>query len=365
LTRARVAWHSVVMRARRWIVALLVTACGSDGGGDAGTRDAASIDAGIDAATIDAGSEAGIDAAIDGGRDAGSDAGLDCPGLEEWTWVGEDFVSSANGEPPYVFAGGDWGWDVHYAAGGIRSDATHMREPGTASIRSYIDPSIPVPDGADYDAQFRSEISRRPWHEPVALGTELWIGFSYYLPPTYVQDESSRATIFQLHAGRHHPPIELAHWVPADFSNAHGTRLHIIRRWGGWDTDTFDRATLPVTFEPDRWYDFVVHVVWDVDGGTRGITQVWIDGDLHYTAEGGNTYSAGTDDGDDRLPYGGTPKLGWYKWPWHHAPAVAASAAAGVTELEMFIGAVRIIRNPEGEHIGPRGYDCVRPRGAP
>ena len=96
---------------------------------------------------------------------------------------------------------------------------------------------------------------------------------------------------------------------------------------------------------------------------TRGLTEIWINGTRHYSATGGNTYSAGTDDGDTALPYGGTPKLGWYKWPWHEAPAVTASAAVGVTELEMYIGAVRIVRNPDGAHFGARGYDCVAPRG--
>lgn len=327
---------------------VVVAACSDSSGGGVGPDDALIVD----------------DAPQQQQDDAATDAMLACEDLQEWTWSAEDFVSTAQGAGPTTFAGGDWAWDVHYAAGAVRSDAAHMREPSTASIRAFVDPSIPVPADADYAAQFRSEIARRPWHEAVPLGTELWLGFSYYLPASYVQDTSSRATVFQLHAGRHHPPIEIAHWVPADFSNAYGTQLHVIRRWGGWDTDTFDRATLPVSFEPDHWYDFVVHVVWDVDGGTRGLTEIWINGTQHYSKTGGNTYSAGTDDGDAMLPYGGTPKLGWYKWPWHDAPAVTASANAGVTELEMFIGAVRIMRHAEGAHVGARGYDCVAPRGA-
>ena len=74
-----------------------------------------------------------------------------------------------------------------------------------------------------------------------------------------------------------------------------------------------------------------------------------------YEATGGTAYSAGTDDGDLMSPYGGTPKLGWYKWPWHDAPAVTDSAAVGVTELEMYIGAVRMMRHPEGAHVGALG----------
>ncbi len=222
---------------------------------------------------------------------------------------------------------------------------------------------MPIPPGVGYDANFRAEIARRPWHEVVPLGTELWIGWSYYLPPTYVQDTSSRSALFQLHAGRHSPPVEIEHWVPVDYHGAYGTQIYLMRRWGGWEDGLVDRGPVPITLEPDHWYDFVVHVVWDVEEGTRGLTELWVNGERYYSARGGNTFSAGTDDGDPMLPYGGTPKLGWYKYPWRTLDGVAASEAVGVSELEMFIGPVRILRRPEGEHVGERGYECVAPRG--
>ena len=332
---------------------------------DSGAIDGGGADSGgIDGGAVDSG---GIDGgAVDGGERDDAGPPLDCTGLQESTWAGLELDSTERGvEASNIFVPGEWAYDLHYMPGSsVRSDAAHAREPGTASIRSYISPRVPIPPGVEYDANFRAEIARRPWHEVVPLGTELWIGFSYYLPSTYVQDTANRATLFQLHAGRHHPPIEIGHWVPIDYHGAHGTQLHVIRRWGGWNTLTFDRQTLPVTFEPGQWYDLVVHVVWDVDGGTRGLTELWVNGTRHYSAEGGNTFSAGTDDGDAMLPYGGTPKLGWYKWPWHDAPEVDASEAAGVTELEMYIGAVRLLRRAEGEHIGEQGYECVAPRGA-
>jgi len=325
--------------------------------------DPAEPDAGRDAEVGDDGGAADGGSSDDASTPVDAGPPLDCPGLREFTWGGLSYDSSAPGASTTIVPA-EWAADLHYSPGAsVRAGAEHAREPGTASLRAHIAPRIPIPPGSDYDANFRAEVARRPWHEVVPLGTELWFGFSYYLPSTYVQDPSSRATVFQLHAGRHHPPIEIAHWVPADFSGAYGTQLHVIRRWGGWDAGTFDRQTMPVSFEAGRWYDFVVHVVWDIEGGTRGKTEIWIDGVQLYSATGGNTYSAGTDDGDDMLPYGGTPKLGWYKWPWHDAPAVDASEAAGVTELEMYIGAVRFLRNPEGSHVGAIGYDCVAPRG--
>jgi len=364
------------MRARLGLGAslgLFLLACGDPvEPDDAGARDAA-VDASARDAAVREDAARPEDAAPPEDARPPDDAGLpDCPAdLRTFTWRDLSFESQARDVGSNVFVPGAWRYDVHYVEGQIRSDATHAREPGTASIRAFIDPSIAVPDryAADgYDANFRSEIATLPWHEEVPLGTELWIGFSYYLPPTYVQDTSQRATIFQLHAGRHHPPFEIAHWVPADFSGAHGTRLHVIRRWQGYDTGDLDRVTMPVELEPDHWYDFVVHVVWEEAGGTRGLTEVWVNGMRHYFATGPNTYSAGTDPDEPidgpHLPYGGTPKLGWYKWPWHDQENVDASAAAGVTELEMFIGAVRILRRPEGDHLGASGYECVAPRGA-
>lgn len=287
------------------------------------------------------------------------------PKLRVWNWAGETFSSKAWPESPNPpFGGGDWVADVMYSPGGVSISDAYIREPGSQSVRCYLDPSAPPPDGAPFPGEHRAEIRRYKWHEPIPLGTEEWHGWSYYFPETYVHDRTSRGVIMQLHAGRKGPPVSLDHYAETDHDGKYGAQLFINRRWGRYADGTQHRQPIPIEFEPGKWYDFVVHVIWDTEAGGRGLTELWVNGRKYYSERGGNTYDAGSDPGDPNLPYGGTLKLGFYKWPWRDPEVARRSQEAGVKELEMFIGPVRTIRLAPGEHIGEAGYDLVAPRPA-
>lgn len=288
------------------------------------------------------------------------------PNLKAWTWADDSFSSQAWPESPNpAFGGGDWVADVMYAAGGVSISDAYVREPGSKSVRFYVDATAPVPPDVEFKGQHRSEIRRYKWHEVVPVGTEEWHGFSYYFPPNYVHDPANRGVFMQLHAGRKGPPISLDQYAVKDHGGKHGAQVYINRRWGVYaDHKAQHRKALGFEFEPGKWYDFVVHVVWDTEAGGRGLTELWVNGEKLYSERGGNTYDAGSDPGDPNLPYGGTLKLGFYKWPWREPEAIKASAEAGVKELEMYLGPVRTVRLAPGEHIGDAGYELVAPRPA-
>lgn len=282
---------------------------------------------------------------------------------KQYTWINDNFSSPAFPNSASIrFGNGDWVADTHFAAGAVSTSTAYIREPNSKSIRCFIDPKVPaVPAGRTEAGNFRAEIRKYQWHEPIPVNTEEWYGWSYFFPPTYVHDTKMRGVFFQSHAGRSSPPVALDHFVPTDYSGRYGSQIHVARNWGVYD-DGHEKGIIPIEFKPGRWYDFVVRIVWDTEAGGRGETEMWINGEKVYSKKGGNTYDAGTDPLDTALPYGGTLKLGLYKWPWKQSlNNINASASVGVTKLEVYIGPVRTLRMPTGQRRGYQGYHDVMP----
>jgi hypothetical protein len=206
-------------------------------------------------------------------------------------------------------------------------------------------------------ANFRSEINLFPWHAPVPLKTEYWLGWSYGTPPSFQVDTTSEMTIFQGHVGRNGPPVEIYVAAPSNhiFLLAH----HGV--YGDGNNQQYKRRVdTEIQLVPDKWYDLVLHIIWDVESGGSGLTELWIDG-TKYSISGGNVFDS--DPGDSAVPYVGTPKFGMYKSPWrNNAVNVAASKDAGVTQLEMYLGPVRFLKN-SGSYLGTGSYDQVAPVG--
>jgi hypothetical protein len=290
-----------------------------------------------------------------------------CRGLKQYTWADTDYVSPGGPADPPTFAGGDWIPDTAHAGGMISDSDAYSRQWGTRSIRAHVDADAPFAAGVTEPVagNYRAEIRTTPWHDPVPMGTEQWFGFSYYFPSDYIHDTASRSTLMQLHAGTMGPPVELFHFVPADYDGEYGAQLAIGRDWGTYDggpnPDGLEEfAVTPIEPQAGNWYDFVVHTVWDAGAGTNGLTELWVNGNQYYSATGANTFDS--DPNDPALPYGGTLKLGWYKWPWREQAAIDASSAVGAEEVELYIGPVRILTNPANAHVGQAGFDCVTPR---
>ncbi len=282
----------------------------------------------------------------------------DCKGLQTWSW------SEVSGLPDLPWpesiaipGAGKWRTDSEY---GGRSQVVptraHLREPGSQSIRLFLDPRNPPPPPGRTGGNFRAEISPRPWHQPGPMGTETWVGWSYYLPSGYRNDPAGEITIFQGHVGRNGPPVEIYLMKGGD--------VMLGTHWGVYGTGQNHRykrkKNTGIRLQPGRWYDFVMHVIWDVESGGRGVTELWID-DRHFRIDGGNVFDS--DPGDPNVPYPGTVKLGMYKWPWRTDEGVAASEAAGIRQLELLLGPVRILQRGPDDPIGAAGCACVAPRG--
>ncbi|MBL8991849.1 MAG: heparin lyase I family protein, partial [Spirochaetia bacterium] len=204
-------------------------------------------------------------------------------------------------------------------------------------------------------SHFRAEIRTSPWHEKLPMGTEYWLGWSYFVPDSYIHDKANRMTIFQGHAGRNGPQVEL--YIDND------TRELILftHHQAYSNNKTKRRVKTGASLVPGEWIDFVAHIVWDTEAGGRGLTELWIN-EKKNSIEGGNVFES--DPEDPNMPYPGTPKLGMYKWPWRYTKDVNESKKAGVTTLELLVGPVRYWRSTAGEKLAEDGYAKVAPRGA-
>jgi hypothetical protein len=168
-------------------------------------------------------------------------------------------------------------------------------------------------------------------------GSEVWFGFSVYVPSTWVFETGyAPETIFELFEGNRTPPIQM---------NISGDDWQIQTQTGygsqGNSSWSAKYTNHPIT--RGAWTDFVFHVKYS--SGSDGIFQVWINGTKVRDTPGPNVYS----DGVSVIK----PIWGIYKWSWNGTTSGGNSI---VSSRWLLLDNVRATNGARGS------YSVVAPR---
>ncbi|MBD2305467.1 heparin lyase I family protein [Chroococcidiopsis sp. FACHB-1243] len=170
--------------------------------------------------------------------------------------------------------------------------------------------------------------------------SEIWYGFSVFLPANYHQDPSSEI-IAQWHDL---PDKNLGEtWKsPALSLSTKDGKFILNRKWDSKRVTVVPEGKEVVDlglYQTGRWTDFVFHVKWS--SGSNGLLKVWQDGKLVVRRNGLNNYN------DARGPY---LKIGIYKGDWKNHPEKST-----VSERELYFDEVRVgDANARYTDIAPR-----------
>ena len=103
-------------------------------------------------------------------------------------------------------------------------------------------------------------------------------------------------------------------------------------------------------------YDcIVIHIIFGED--SKGLLQVWLNGDLLYNKKTSTVYS--------EYPWGGNNKWGVYHHTFNDYTVdnIQSSIDAGAGRVELFMGTLRMITlNPDSKKRGINYYESVRPK---
>jgi len=203
-------------------------------------------------------------------------------------------------------------------------------------LRFYLDPIRPTPPPeADNRFNMRAEIQTEPWDVQHPLGTEQWLGWRYTFGDNYRIDPTAPIVIFQNHPRvPGHPPLfslEIAAYHRP--TPAVGGEIQVIN-----DVEE-DRIVYPVKPMAGDQLDVVIHVVFGLEDS--GKLQVWLNGTLYYDFSGATVYEG--------YEWGGRNKWGIYHHLHRDSTAVANSLAAGVPDMELFMGPLKMIQRDSSD----------------
>lgn len=204
------------------------------------------------------------------------------------------------------------------------------------------------------DFNKRAEIRTAPWNVRNPIGTEEWFGWSYTFGNDYEIDLSNQWKFFQVHPGpkglSQQISLEIIH--DEQFKDHSAGEVYVVNAGHGTEGRSTDFSPTGFTPRAGQTLDIVVHAIWG--DYSNGLLQVWIDGNKVYDKQVA-TILAG-------YPWGGNAKWGIYKWPWRDAENVQASLAQGLTQMETFMGPLRMItRKPGDPDYGRDSYSMVAP----
>lgn len=199
-------------------------------------------------------------------------------------------------------------------------------------LRFNINPTTPNTDKSwcQRDFNMRAEIRTAPWNIRHPLGTEEWFGWSYTFGENYIIDQNNQWLFFQVHHGvvGDSPHTELMVIKEGQFEGHNAGEIFVVNNANY--PDYHPTGIIPKAGET---LDIVVHTIWG--NATNGLLQVWINGKSLYDRQVATVYAA--------HPWGGNAKWGIYKWPWKKESNVKNSLQQGITNLETYMGTLRII----------------------
>jgi hypothetical protein len=268
------------------------------------------------------------------------------------------------------------GWEAACGyANNLNTISTSIeRYTGKASLHLILSPFSPTPISGMYDsgisgqgaANYRSEICTSPFSTDLPSPSELWMSWSYYFPtlnavfdpyadPNYpTTDSSAEGEIHQIFpTGAVHPSVMI--WMHASWGNN-----LIITLMSGLSTSGTEYAyNTHYPLVAGQWMDFVEHIQWS--STSTGLYELWCTTGGVTTQlishTGANAYSD--------LSFSGTPKLGIYHWWWHSLKARYANesltAMSPQTQLEEYLGPVKMIYRLPGNYLNASGFNLVKP----
>ncbi len=252
-------------------------------------------------------------------------------GPKVWCW-GDVAVPSGAGSGRELFSNGQLKISSECSENQITNDGDR--------VKFRINPLTPeASDWCNNSFNMRAEISTQPKDVRHALGTEEWFGWNYTFGDDYVIDKHNPWLFFQIQQGvAGSPPISLH--IESDTSlggAANAGEFWIINLAAANSQDKYiNTGIIPRAGET---LNLVVHVIHG--GENNGLLEVWESGELLYTNQVRTVYSD--------TPWGGHAKFGIYKWRWRNESDIQLSLQSGVTHLETYLGAVRMITRKPGD----------------
>jgi hypothetical protein len=247
---------------------------------------------------------------------------------------------------------------------------------GIDRIRFYVKPTSPSEYLATtpYDYHYRAEICRYPWKINTPLGTEEWLGFSYFFPTAsegYTQNQTP-VSIFQNHDGvNSYPTVQIEIAYPNQLFSPYASRFYYNTPLGGelmiinhvrgirWVVPNF-RVVAGTRL------DIVVQMVYGT--GSNGLFNVWINGKLQ-TWPGGPEGPAGNVGSTvySNALWGGNSKLGLYHHQMRYKSGVDKNAAKGHTNMKFWMGNWNdVFRKPgDWDYKNSNAYAAVSTAGNP
>lgn len=230
-------------------------------------------------------------------------------------------------------------------------DSDYMKKKGN-KLYFHVDTGIPTPP--PYNK--RSEIYLAgdkltgPFTAEHPAGTEEWFGWTYYFPNNWQHDSSvSNMLIYQSK-----PNDEMGYANPVVSLQIVGDGgLDVVRTEAGVDDNEYTFTGVTPTA------GMVLKVVMRlVHHPTDGVVKIWMNGLVVYNGSGLETMMP---EGSG----GGTSKWGIYISDWGGVDGVLDSAAEGITEQNISIGPLKVLRRfPENPEIGVdenSDYNLVKP----
>lgn len=279
-----------------------------------------------------------IPCSVGGGRADGT-------GAKIWCW---DTVSVPSGE-----SSGTTGFSDGQLALNIECSANQVVREGSR-LKFSLNPTSPSPASwCNNDFNMRSEIRTMPWNVDHPAGTEEWFGFSYTFGNTYKIDTNGNWLFWQVHEntigaspllslqidGRRASSLALGELMLSNTSQPIGNNKN----------SNYGTGIVPVA---GQTLDIVIHVIWGDDA--TGLWQVWVDGVKVHDLQAKTVRAAD--------PVGGNAKWGIYKHNWRSQSGVDASAAIGITNIETYLGTLRMItRRPGDPDYRKDSYNAVAP----
>ena len=249
-------------------------------------------------------------------------------GLKVWCWQNISIPNYA-GSKGVSFSQGDLTIDSECDEQQVSKDGNQLK--------FCVDPTNPgVKSWCSRDFNMRAEIRTSPWNIKHPKGTEEWFGWSYTFGEDYIIDKNNQWLFWQVHPAvvGESPHTELTVIKDGQFSGHDAGEVYIVNA-----ANDHEYVPTGITPQAGETLDIVVHAIW---GDTsNGLLEVWINGKKLYNKQVATVYA--------NYPWGGNAKWGIYKWPWSESSGVQKSNQQGITQLETFMGPLRMITRKPGD----------------
>lgn len=293
---------------------------------------------------IDTSSEELLDSIVPNSaeRDYESNGGLaGDTGLKTWYWK-DIAIPEYSGSKGVGFSNGE----LHIDSECYEKQISKVEN----RLKFSVNPTVPaVQSWCSRDFNMRAEIRTKPWDIRHQKGTEEWFGWSYTFSDDYIIDENNQWLFFQVHPGVFgvSPHTELMISKNGQFNGHDAGEIFVVN-----SANNKEYKPTGITPKAGEKLNIVVHAIWG--DASNGLLQVWINGQKLYDKQVATVYSS--------YPWGGNAKWGIYKWPWLDEKSVQKSLKQGVTQLETYMGPLRMItRKPEDSDYGVDSYLAVVP----